>query len=269
MSDEVVATVAAAEIIASAPVATAPELPDGQVDTPPDPSALKAEIERLETARKKAEEDARYWRQEKARARGEYFRERKEPDKLPAQDVPSGEAPKKEDFDDYEKYLDAKVAYETQKSIFSWNQEQARKSQETEHQLKMTRLREKIDLGYSEYPDFHEVAKDETVPITPMVMEALAECDNPHRVAYYLGRNRAEALQIARMTPLAAARALTKIEMEIAKAGPSPAVRTSTVTGAPPPIKPSGSSHAVTKDPDKMNQKEYEEWRKNQGARRF
>ncbi|MFH2076312.1 MAG: hypothetical protein ABIJ57_13365 [Pseudomonadota bacterium] len=270
MPDEPVGTQAPVEAPPEPPVATAPDIPEGQVDTAPDPAALKAEIERLQEARKKAEEDARYWRQEKARSRADYFKDRREPDKPPpAEPQVMGEPPRKEDFDDYEKYLDAKVSYEANKRILTWNKEQARKSQETEHQLKMTRLREKIDLGFSEYPDFQEVAMDEMVPITPMVMEALAEFQNPHKLAYYLGKNRAEAIQIARMTPVAAARALARIEIEIEKAGPGPGPKPSTVTGAPPPIKPSGSSHVVTKDPEKMSQVEYEEWRKNQGARRY
>ena len=273
MVDEIVAT--PAEIIESAPapIPTGPEPIEEKIDTPPDPAALKAEVERLEAVRKKAEEDARYWRQEKARARREYFTPGKDQEK-PQQAVPGpsiGAEPNKDDFDDYEKYLDAKIAFETTKARISWEREQARKTQEDEIQQKMTKLQEKISLGFVEYPDFEEVAMNEQVPITPMVMEALAESENPHKIAYYLGKNRAEAIQISRMTPIQAARALARIEMEIAKAGggsPSPNPQ-KTVTGAPPPIKPSGSTHVVSKDPDKMSQREYEEWRNVQGARRF
>lgn len=250
------------------------QLPEGKVDTPPDPAALRAEVERLEAVRKKAEEDARYWRQEKARARGDFFKGRQQdPEKLPdipVQDVAIGKEPQKDDFDDYEKYLDAKISFETSKARIQWDREQARKSQETEHQQKITKLQEKINLGFVEYPDFEEVAMNEMVPITPAVMEALAECDNPHKVAYYLGKNRAEAIQISRMTPMQTARALARIEVEIEKAGPSNAPNQSNrITNAPPPIRPSGSSNVVGKDPEKMTQREYEDWRKTQGARRF
>ena len=112
------------------------------------------------------------------------------------------------------------------------------------------------------------MALAETVPITSMVMEALAETENPADIAYYLGNNRTECIAISKMTPMAASRAIAKLETKLAGSAPAPKP-TKKTTSAPPPIKPVGSSNTVGKDPEKMTQAEYEAWRESQGARRF
>jgi hypothetical protein len=111
------------------------------------------------------------------------------------------------------------------------------------------------------------VALAQTVPITPMVMEALAETENPADIAYYLGKNQPKAVAISRMTPIAAARAIAQIEASLSGTPPQPPTKKTTT--APPPIKPVGSSNTVTKDPEKMTQAEYEAYRLAQGAKRF
>ncbi len=271
MSDEkLINTMIEAPVITGL-VATGEVKAEETVNQPPDPAAIKAETDRLEVVRKKAEEDAHYWRKQKAEARAEYFKSRGEtPPQAakPPEDLGIGPEPKQENFDDYQKFLDAKIGFEVNKAKIQWDREQVRKNADVERQKKMETLQEKINLGFQEYPDFEEVALDNTVPITPLVMDILSDCDNPHKIAYYLGRNRAEAIQISRMTPIQAAKAIAKIEVEIAKAGIPPSANPK-IPGAPPPIKPVGPSHSITKDPEKMTQREFEEWRKSQGARRF
>lgn len=265
MADEVVAT----QVEAPEPSGPATEaLPEVSVDTPPDPAALKAEIDRLAEVKAKAEEDARYWRKQKAEARADYFKSKDQPPQPPVEDLGIGKEPQKGEYTDYEKYLDDKVAYEVKKAKTEWDREVSRKSQEESRQQRMATLQTRIEEGYKAYPDFEEIALDRSVPITPMVMEILAETERPADLAYYLGKNRMEAISISRMNPLQAARAIAKIELGLAKAGDNNPSG-SKIPSAPPPIKPVGSSHTVEKDPDKMGQKEYEAWRDKQGARRF
>lgn len=260
----------------SAPVATGTP-PPGAVDDPPDPGKLQAEIQRLQEVKEKAEREAAYWRDEKKRARGEYFRDRGDaprqpaPTPPPAEDLGIGPEPKKEDFDDYEKYLDARVAYATKKTRAEWDRDQERRSRDAAHREKMDRLRSTLEVeGKKKYADFEEVAMDDTVAVTPLMAEILADLESPHDVAYYLGKNRAEAVAIARMTPVQAARALARIEMTIAGGGVPPAnPRPPKIPGAPPPITPLGSSHGVDKDLNKMSQREFEEEMEKRTGRRF
>ena len=252
------------------PTETAPaEAPP--VDEAPDPAAMQAEIAALEEKRKKAEQDAIYWRRQKAEARKDYF---KQPETPPAQAQTAEQTnlkrPAQEDFDDYNDYVDALTDYKTDVKLEQWRREEAAKAQDATVQERDAKLQQGINKGYEKYDDFEDVAMDPAVPITPMVTEILAESDNPADIAYYLGKNRPEAVKISRMTPIAAAREIAKIEAKLSAEpppGPTPIKKT---TAAPPPINPVGSSSgAPGKDPNDMSQNEFEEWRNAQGARRF
>ncbi len=262
--------------VSTEPVATGEVKADGTVDLSPDPAALKAEIDRLKSVKEKAEEDARYWRKQKAEARAEYFKGRQEPPPLPPAekrvDLGIGPEPKQEAFDDYQKYLDAKIAYEVNKAKTEWDREEAKKQTDSEHKTKMDTLVAKIQVGFSEYEDYGEVVYEPTAPITNKILEVLADgnYENPQRIAYYLSKNRAEGIRISNLNPIQMARELNRIEVEIAKAINQPPV-VQKIPSAPPPIKPVGSSHTVIKGPDQMkSQKEYEEWAsQNPKLRRF
>ena len=247
-----------------------------QPDDAPDPAALQADIEKLKKQREKAEADAKYWRQEKARRRAEYFRDR-QPEPQPAQATPpAAEAPpqpQQDDFDDYNDFVRAEAQWQADRAaearIRAWEKEQTDRAQNQAYQHKMESLQEKINAGYERFDDFEEVALDQTVPITAVVMDVLSECEDPAGVAYHLGKNRAEAVQISRMTPIAAARAIAKIESELAAQTAAPPKKT--VSSAPPPVRPvsGGGSTSPTKDPDKMTQAEFEAMRNEQGARPY
>jgi hypothetical protein len=269
MPDELTQQVVATQV-------TAPK-PEEINETPQLSPEVQAEIERLkkvkedaEKAAKEAEEKAIYWRKQKAEARAEYFKgDRKPPEGPPVVNEPlpqAGKPPAPGDFDDYNKYVEAVVDYRADLKLAQWRQEEESKKSQTQYQDKLKDLYERLDKGYEKYPDFEEVARDPSVPITAIVRDILAESERPEDVAYYLGKNRTEAIKLSRMTPIAAAKEIARIEMEISKTNPSAVNK---ITNAPPPIKPVGSSEVVNKPPDKMTQKEFEQWRLSQGAKRF
>jgi hypothetical protein len=254
---------------------TAPK-PEEINETPQLSPEVQAEIERLkkvredaEKAAKEAEEKAIYWRKQKAEARAEYFKgDRRPPDAPPAAPEPIpqvGKPPAPGDYDDYNKYVEALVDYRADVKLAQWRQEEESKKSETKYQDKLKDLYERLDKGYEKYPDFEEVARDPSVPITAIVRDILAESERPEDVAYYLGKNRTEAIKLSRMTPIAAAKEIARIEMEIAKTPTG----VNKITNAPPPIKPVGSSEVVNKPPEKMTQREFEQWRISQGAKRY
>lgn len=246
--------------------------PSPRVDEPPDPAAVKAEIEALEQKRKKAEEDAIYWRKQKAEARADYFKGRDEPPRQEAQPPPSiGSEPKPADFADYDQYVAAIADHRVKAARAEWERDQARREQERQAQERSQNLQVKLQEGYGKYNDFEEVVFDRTaIHITPMVVDILSECDHPADVAYYLAKNRVEGVAISRMTPIKAARAIAQIEAKLGTTPNQPPPQKKT-TSAPPPIKPLGTSATagVQKDPDKMTVHEFEQWRLSHGARRF
>jgi hypothetical protein len=245
---------------------------EGVVDASPDPTKLRSEIDQLESRRKKAEEDAIYWRKQKAEARADYFRGREGPPQEPVPSSGVGPEPKPTDFEDYDKFVVALTDHRVKLARVQWEQDIQRKTQEQSQKERAENLQAKLQEGFNKYPDFEEVAFDRTAShITPMVVDILAECDHPADIAYYLAKNRVEGVAISRMTPIKASREIAKIEAKLAAApAPSPRRETKPTTSAPPPINPlAGGTGGIIKDPEKMTQKEYEQWRASQGARRY
>lgn len=247
------------------------------VDEPPSPEALQAQIDELKKIRDKAEADALEWRRKKHEYRTDADRFRKEietPAPKPA-DVPqfAEPTPVLENFDTNEEYIAAVAAHEVKKARFQWDQEDTARRQNEQIQQRERDLHEKLQRGYVKYDDFEDVAFAETVPITQIVKDCLAECENPEDVAYYLGKNRAEAIKLSNLTTIGVAREIAKIELTIAGNNPdTPAQNKLTKkksTKAPPPIKPVGSAGTVEKDPDDMTFAEFEEYRKKQGAKPY
>ena len=264
------------ELIQTAIVATQVVVTEGKVDESPNVSPeIQAEIDRLgkvkadaEKEAKDAEEKALYWRNEKRRERNEYFRGegRVEPPAPAIVQPVEAQPPKREDFEDYDKYVEALVEHRTEAKVAKWRKDESEKQGKTEYQQKIDALQEKLSGAYTTYPDFDEVVRDPSVPITMVMRDILTELEHPVEVAYYLGKNRVEAIQIGRMTPFKAHKEMMRIEAEAIKAKPIVKV----VSGAPAPIKPVGSGDSLPqKDISKMSQKEYEAYAKEKGMRQF
>jgi len=239
-------------------------------DEPPDPAALTAEMEELERKRQKLEEDAKYWRTEKARARADFFRDQKgatPPPPPPATPTELGPEPQQGDFEDYDDYNKALTDYRVKRERASWEADAAKKDETAEYQKKEDALRVGLQKGFEKYEDFQEVGLDITVPITETVKMVLAEKpETAADVVYYLGKNRSEAIQLSRMNPVQAAMKIAEITMNIVN---NPAPPPNKTTNAPPPVTPVGSSNVIEKDEEKITQKEFEAHRLAQGARRF
>jgi hypothetical protein len=108
---------------------------------------------------------------------------------------------------------------------------------------------EKAEKASERYADFQQVVTNPALPINDGMAEFISESDLGADIAYFLGKNPLKAAQIAALSPIKAARELTRIEAEIAskpKATPSK---------APDPITPVGSrgkasSSALPSDDD-------------------
>lgn len=265
----------AAEVEEPAPQPTPEPIKEEQeqspvVDERPDATALEARIKELEERRKKLEGDAKYWREQKAAERARYFKEKQGAADPPPTPAAVGPEPKPNEFDDYDQYIDAKTKYEVRRARTEWEQEAEQRSQNQQIQQKEVELQTKIQLGFTKYADFEDVALHESVPITPAIKDILMDSENPEDVAYYLGKNRSDAIRISRMTPYQAAREIAKIEMHLSATQETPPDGKQTkTTKAPPPIKPIGSAGELARDPEKMSVKEFEKWRIAQGAKPY
>ena len=82
----------------------------------------------------------------------------------------------------------------------------------------------------------------------------MSDADNSGDIAYFLGKNTDEASRISKLSTIAQAKEIGKLEVKLTKK-PLPASKT---TEAPKPIEPVGGSDATEKKPEDMSFKEYE-----------
>ena len=170
--------------------------------------------------------------------------------------------PKWEDFDaevDYHKAVarrEAKIA---------WREEDAKRQQRDQESQRRSAQREHDDWlskGRAKYADFSEVATRGDLRITPEMAQAIKEDSSGYDVAYYLGKNPAEADRISGLSPIAQAKEIGKLVAKLEYTKPKPR----TQTGAPAPTQPGGGRGATGKKLEEMTVDEYIAY---QNAREF
>lgn len=223
-------------------------------------TAVQKRIDELTRARRDAERRAdqamRLLEQERTR------------ETRPAAPQPKPDAvPKRDDFETYEDYIEAKATHSARKMIneelrkveHTMSQDIEKERQQAEEQEVHSRLEIIKTKGREKYQDFDAVALAENLPITRAMAEAIAESDVADEVSYYLGKNPEEAERISKMRPLSAARAIGLLETTL-KTKPSQ-------TKAPSPARPtSGGGSQSTRDLAKLSMDEYIAVRRKQGA---
>lgn len=100
---------------------------------------------------------------------------------------------------------------------------------------------DKEDEARGKYADFDQVAYNPNLRITPQMAEAIRLSDVGPEVAYHLGMNPQEAARISRLSPIAQAKEIGKLEVEVTKAPP-----VKKTTSAPEPIRPVASRSTPT-----------------------
>lgn len=159
---------------------------------------------------------------------------------------------KREHFRDDDAYLEARL-----------EQLAERKAAEKISQLERQRTQEKASEQFLEraerasekYPDFQEVTSNPNLPINEGMAEFIADSEAGPDLAYWLGRHPSKAAEIARMSPIKAARELTRLEAEVSS---KPPVKTS---NAPAPISPVGSRGSAQTSLADMSFAEYKKAR--------
>ena len=238
-----------------------PKKVDAAPEVDPD-SKLAAALERLE----KMEKRLGFEQRQREKIEKQLSRNKQLPE------IKDEAAPSQDDFEDYEQYQEAKIAFEVQRGIAQYQQKIS--ASEKEGNLESF-ISETTNAGREMYDDFDSVVLQNHVPITKPMLQIMQESDNPESVAYYLGKNIKEATAISRMSPVQASRALALIEAKVGnelQVNPTgkpfvSAQPKKIISNAPSPVKPTGSANIITKDPEKMNQREYEAWRAKGGGR--
>lgn len=238
--------------------ATDGEAPEGEPEDGEDGTESKSKARRerrkAELARlREAEAEASRKAEERKR---EVERLRAEAEKLPQ--------PKLENFRDYDEYQAALMAYHSMKAVDERDRQRlmheaeidARRAAEARQMQAYEAARnweaQKAEAR-TKYPDFEAVALDNSVPISDELAAAIKQSDVAADVAYFLGKNPAQAKFISALAPIEMARAVGYLEASVSAPKPK------TVSAAPAPIKPVQSKASAIPDPDSLDN---EQWRK-------
>lgn len=246
MSDEqdLAGVVPASEQQGTAPTVSDTQLPDISTEEQQEKPAKTFTQEELDAAiGKRIAREHRKWEREQAARIAEEKAKQAQP-KEPL--VP-------DQFNSTEEYADALAVQKAEALI----QERERRRQERET---LDSYAEREEKAREKYDDFEQVAYNDDVPITDAMAEAIRSSEIGPDVAYYLGMNPKEADRIARLTTIAQAKEIGKIEARLADAPP-----VKKTTSAPAPIVPvtaraSGNSSYDTTDPRSVKQMSTSEW---------
>lgn len=187
----------------------------------------------------------------------------------PAKPTVSG-APKLDDFkndpDPWDSYYKALARYEAKSLLDEDKKSTAQQNEQQQTQKIFDSYNKKVTEARAKYEDFDEIVGQSDIPIPQAVQLAIVEMENGPDVAYYLGQNPEEAAKLVSMTPLAAVRAIGRIETSLASNDSS---ETKPVSRAAAPIRPVGaSSTRSTRSLEEMSQKEYNRIRDEQERKR-
>jgi len=171
-------------------------------------------------------------------------------------------APKLENFASIEDYIDAMADHKaTQKAEEVFRKRDAEQTA-SKQQAESSRVRDgftkQMDDARAAYDDFDDVVDNPDLPISQAMAEAIMRTKGGADVAYYLGKNPAEAVRLANLDPFSAAVEIGRIAATVVR----PQARKA--SNAPPPIQPVGSRASPVTDPDKMSAEEWMKWRNGQ-----
>jgi len=143
----------------------------------------------------------------------------------------------------------------------------AKREAAKQHSQVLESYQEREESARDKYDDFEQVAYNPKLSITNVMAETIQFSEIGPDLAYYLGSNPKDAERISRMSPLAQAKEIGKIE---AKLSINPPVKKT--TSAPAPISPvtarsSGSPAFDTTDPRSIKTMTDSQWIEAERAR--
>lgn len=171
----------------------------------------------------------------------------------PAAAPPADDAePKPEDFKSYDDYLVAKAIRKVDADLKAREAQAAADREAEAARARGLKWSQAVEAAHLRYEDIDDILNDRTLPVSPAMADAIKDAGEAGvDVLHWLSGHREDALRIAKLPPLAAARELGKIEATLAKPAPKK------TTAAPDPIKPVGGKDAVVRDPDKLSTDEW------------
>ena len=170
-------------------------------------------------------------------------------------DTESTKEPVEDDFETYDKYLDALDSFDKQseKEPAKDNETNSDEALTDSQRTALAITQERVATA-NKPDDFEDVALNPELPVTGEMLEALSECDDPAKVMYHLGQNKDLAAQIANKTPAQQMREIAKLDLTITSKPNKP----TKLTNAPDAITPVNGTDSQKKAHKEMSFSEFE-----------
>jgi hypothetical protein len=183
--------------------------------------------------------------------------------------------PNPDSFESYSEYAEALADWKVDQKLKDRDQKAEQAKLAAEMQKAQQAHFDRVKAFADKTEDFSEVLEAvEDVQVSAAVQELLMSSENGPELMYQLAKNREELERVSKLSPLAAAREIGRLESKLASHASGETKKTETkkqTTQAPAPITPVGSKGGkVTKDitDPGISQREYEAIRKKQMAAR-
>jgi len=250
MTEEVQQNLAEVDSAPALEVTATPET-EVQVSETPEVVSKTFTQEELDAAiGKRLAREQRKWEREQAQRQSEQ------------QTLRSAPVASLDQFESTEAYAEALALQKAQQLI-------AQREAEKQRSEVLESYHDREEEARSKYDDFEQVAYNPKLPITEVMAETIKFSDVGPELAYYLGSNPKEADRISRMSTLAQAKEIGKIE---AKLVDNPPIKRT--TSAPAPISPvtarsNGSPAYDTTDPRSTKTMTDSQWIEAERARQM
>jgi hypothetical protein len=229
-------------------IENAPEVAENQPEQAEEKKYSQAEIDAM--IGKRLAREQRKWEREQQQRQAEQ------------QTLKAAPAASVDQFESPEAYAEALALQKAEELI-------AKREAAKQQSAVLESYQEREEAARDKYDDFEQVAYNPKLPITDVMAETIQSSDIGPELAYYLGSNPKDAERISRMSPLAQAKEIGKIEAKLAS--DPPVKRT---TSAPAPISPvtarsSGAPAYDTTDPRSIKTMTDSQWIEAERARQM
>lgn len=224
---------------------------------------LQQRFSELTRARKEAEQRAAALERRLAALEQSRAEPAPPPEPAPAAEPPP-EKPRVDSYQNYEEYVEAVAEWKLAERDRGRAQAQAEARARDAERAQAAAWGERQEAARLAHADY-DAAVNQDLLISPAMQQAMLTSDAGAEVAYHLGKNPDECRRIAALDPMSAARAIGRLEAQLAAAplpsSPEPPKPKAT-SAAPPPLHPVAAASAARGTPnfEAMSFAEYEAW---------
>lgn len=170
-------------------------------------------------------------------------------------------APRREDFDSDEEFVDARYAYNQQKSAQEYSHHRRQQEMIESENKFMKRLKDAVDEAEKKYDDFDGNSShlfQKNFPANRAMAESILDSDFSSDILKFLDQYPDHARKIAELNPVKAVKEIARLEARFVEK------KKRNVTKSAKPLTPlnSNKTNSTSDDPNKMDPETFNKWYK-------